>query len=1164
LFALTTAIALGVFGRPVPVRADQPPVDSPTLEFVEREVRPLLVERCFKCHGNVEHPKGGLKLVDRAAVLQGGDSGPAAVPGKPAESYLIETIGYRETVQMPPDGKLSDAQIATLTKWVELGLPWPAANSTDAAMAAAKADASSQGYQITAEQRQFWAFQPVTVVPPPPLEEAAWPRSEIDRYILARLEQDHLRHAPAADRRTLIRRATFDLTGLPPTPAEVQAFLADSSDDAFAKVVDRLLASPQYGQRWGRHWLDVARYTDYGDARNLAQNTPLSDIRDAWRYRDWVVQAMNRDLPYDRFIIDQVAGDLVEPASPDRLNVEGTIATGFLAVGAWGNGDADKEKMLTDIVDDQLNVTCRAFLGLTVTCARCHDHKFDPIPTADYYSLAGIFYSTHIIPDVGPKTAGALMLRVPLLSAAELAADTAAREAGKGRLGELKAQVATLLEQDYQKQAKSLVGQTARYLMAAWNYQYSDQRPANQPVDQFAAPRGLDSRLLTQWIAYLGLGDPTLLSKSVADADGVPGLRAWVPASGESHPVFQVNPTDNPARYLSWLIPPHAAAVHPSPAGSVAVAWRSPIAGAVRIRGRIADGDPNGGDGVGWAIVRRRGHASENLVTGVIDNGGSQDFAALADLQSLENVDMRPGDAVWLVISPRTGYGFDTTIVELEISEMITDGRVWSLAQDVIADPLKAGYVNPHPDALGNPAVWEFLDLLALSNAGNRVRPDSPLARWYEAIDGPGQPTDKRSVAETAAAEIEQSLLAAATAPVDEPAARCYAELTSASGPFRPADAPADDRLLEETRPQVAEIRGQMATLEKRLAEPVPAANGAQDGGVPQTIYAGFHDARIQVRGSYARLGETVPRRFPRIFAGENQPPITEGSGRLQLARWLASPENPLTARVMVNRIWQHHFGEGIVRSASNFGKLGERPTHPELLDYLADRFVKLGWSIKALHREIMLSATYQQSSIGDGDAAAQDPDNRLLSRANRWRLESEAVRDNLLAVAGRLDTALEGPSTRDFGTSRRTLYVMTIRSDRTGFGPLFDAADPLLSVEARITSTVAPQSLFMMNSEFVIAQAGALADRMLAERTPDEPGAAAETAGNRPPDAPSPERTRIERLYELLYGRPVTDREVAIGRQLLAARRAASDERGAWLAYCQVLLCANEFIYID
>ncbi|HEY1786182.1 MAG TPA: PSD1 and planctomycete cytochrome C domain-containing protein [Pirellulales bacterium] len=1153
IFVLAMVIALGLFGRPGAASADPPAVEASVLEFVEREVRPLLVERCFKCHGNVEQPKGGLKLVDRAAVLQGGDTGPAAVPGKPDESYLIETIGYRDAVRMPPDGKLSDPQIATLTRWVALGLPWPAASSSDPAPAPPKADSGLQGYQITDEQRRFWAFQPVKVVSPPPVDETGWPQSAIDHYILARLEQAHLRHAPTADRRTLIRRATFDLTGLPPTPAEVQAFLADTSADAFARVVDRLLASPAYGQRWGRHWLDVARYTDCGDARDLAQNSPVSDVKEAWRYRDWVVDAMNRDLPYDRFIIDQIAGDLVEPATPDKLNVAGTIATGFLAVGPWGNGDADKEKMLTDIVDDQLNVVSRAFLGLTVTCARCHDHKFDPIPTADYYSLAGIFYSSHILPEVGSKGAGAPMLRIPLLPANELVA----RETGKGRLAELKTQVAAAFEQDYRQQAKGLIDQTARYLMAAWDYQSSDQRAANQPIEQFAASRGLDARVLAQWTAYLGLGDPKLLTKSVANADGVPGLHAWTPAEA-SHPVVQVNPTDAAARYLTFTIPGHSAAVHPSPTGSVAVAWRSPIAGAVRIRGRIADGDPSGGDGVGWAVVRRRGHANEKLATGLLDNGAAQDLAKLADLRPLDNVDVRPGDAIWLVISPRTSYFCDTTVVELEVSEMITDGRSWSLARDVIADPVESDHANPHPDALGNQGVWEFLDLAAVSDAGGRVGLDPLLVRWFEAIDGPGQPAENRPLAETVAVEIERSMMAAATAPADAPAVRWYTELTAVTGPFRPADTAADERLTAETKPRVAEMRGQIAAIEKQLAEPIPLAHGAQEGGVPQTIYEGCHDARIQIRGSYSRLGETVPRRFPRILAGENQTPISQGSGRLELARWLASPDNPLSARVMVNRIWQHHFGEGIVRSASNFGKLGEAPTNPELLDYLADRFVKLGWSMKALHREIMLSATYQQSSIGDADTAAQDPDNRTFARANRWRLESEAVRDNLLAVAGRLDPALGGPSTRDFAVPRRTLYVMTIRSDRSGFGTLFDAADPLLSVEARITSTVAPQSLFLMNNDFVVAQAGALADRVLAESV------AAAAADNPPADAPSLDRWCIERLYELVYGRPVTDREVGVARELLAGRRGVSDEHAAWLAYCQVLLCANEFIYID
>ena len=649
------------------------------------------------------------------------------------------------------------------------------------------------------------------------------------------------------------------------------------------------------------------------------------------------------------------------------------------------------------------------------------------------------------------------------------------------------------------------------------------------------------------------------LSHSRPNADGIAGVHAWVNGN-LPEPSFRVNTGDTPAANLTWVIPPHSAAVHPSPSTNVLVAWRSPIAGTVRIRGRVTDGDPVGGNGYGYSVARRHGHAIERLVAGVLDNGGKQDFGALPNVARLDQVDVQPGDLIWLSISPRDGdYGYDTTIVELEISETIADGRVWSLARDVIPDPLADGQGNPHRDALGNADVWQFFELASAVDNAASVEPDSPLARWFAAIDTAGPPTDKGAEVRRVADELQQEALTASAAPADAKSNRWYAELTSSTGPLRPADKLDEKYASQATRNRLAEMRSQIATLDEELAEPVPVSLGAQEGGVPQTIYEGIHDARIQVRGSYLRLGDSVPRRFPRILAGDDQTPITAGSGRLELARWLASPDNPLTARVMVNRIWQHHFGEGIVRSTNNFGKLGERPTHPELLDYLADRFVRLGWSIKALHREIMLSATYQQASLGDPQTVGHDPDNRLLGRANRWRLESEAIRDSLLAVAGRLDLTREGPSTRDFSAPRRTMYLMTIRSDRSGFGTLFDGADPLLPVEARNVSTVAPQSLFLLNNDFVMAQAGALADRVLAEP--------AECNGGADGIAPSDdeiERGRIERLYELLYSRPVTDREVAIGRELLAARRTTTDQRPAWVAYCQVLLCANELVYID
>jgi hypothetical protein len=718
---------------------------TPGEEFFEKEVRPLFVEHCLKCHGDAK-PKGGLRLTSRAAVLKGGDTGPAAVAEKPDDSLLIRAVRYNDMPQMPPKRKLTDRQIAVLTRWVKLGLPWPtiASNST--------ATAGRGEFHITEEQSRFWSFQPVKAVAPPNVRDTKWPRADLDRFILAALESKGLRPTKPADKRTLLRRATFDLTGLPPTPAEVETFLRDDKPDAFARVVDRLLASPAYGERWGRHWLDLVRYTDSFDARGLGGEM---DCADAWRYRDWVVQAFNRDLPYDRFVTDQIAGDLV-PCS-EGFNRDGIIATGFLALGNWGGGDADKEKLLTDIADDQVDVVSRTFLGLTMACARCHDHKFDPISTADYYGLAGIFFSTHILPNVGPKTNGPPMLRIPLLPPTELAA-------------------------------------------------------------------------------------------------------------------------------------------------------------------------------------------------------------------------------------------------------------------------------------------------------------------------------------------------------------------------------------------------------RQKTKTPIPYANGAQEGGVPGSPHAGVHDVAIHIRGRYDRLGERVPRRFPEILAGRQQKPITSGSGRLQLAQWLTRPDHPLTARVMVNRIWQQHFGEGIVRTPSNFGKLGQSPSHSELLDWLAHEFVRSGWSIKHIHRLVMLSATYQQSCEAapplypprnGGDKGGGDPDNHLFGRMSRRRLEAEALRDAVLAVSGRLDRTMGGPGARDFATPRRTLYLMTIRSDRAGFGPLFDVADPTAPVDKRTISTVAPQALFLLNNSFLLEQTRVLAKRIVAAEKTD--------------------RGRIEWSYALLYGHPPSSEEVRIGLDFL--RRAGES---GWEEYCQVLLCANEFCYVD
>ncbi|MDB5353320.1 MAG: Planctomycete cytochrome [Planctomycetota bacterium] len=1078
-------------------------------EFFEKQVRPLLVEHCAKCHGD-EKPKGKLKLTSKANLLTGGESGPAAVAGKPEESLLVHAIRYRDEPKMPPKGKLSENQIAILTKWVEIGMPWP-----ETTVAEAPGSASTP-YVITDQQRQFWSFQPVKVVPPPAVKDHAWPKGEIDRFILSALESKGLRPAAQADKRTLIRRASFDLTGLPPTPEEIDAFLKDENPDAFGRVVDRLLASPAYGERWARHWLDVVRYADSLDSRGSGQP---GDILDAWRYRDWVVQALNADLPYDRFVKNQIAGDLLPPADvsegSDGFNRAGTIATTMLAIGNWGNGDADKEKILTDIADDQVDVVSKAFLGLTVSCARCHDHKFDPIPTKDYYGLAGIFFSTHILPKLTPKGAGETIIRVPLDSPG----DTARRKAHQERLATLDAELKALTAKEYAEFASTLKPQSHRDLIALWEYQ---NRPADQAsvnLAEFATSRGLAPFALRQWSEALGVGNATLLSQKVPEIQGNPGLKAWNgPAEFGS---ATANLTNQAQQVSTFRLPPRSLAVHPGPSSGVAVTWTSPMSGLVRISGRVADADPSGGDGILWYVDHRSPAGGRELASGEVANGGATSLAQGAGGDALASVAVRPGDCIRLTIMPKGNYTCDTTTVDVTISSW-SDASTWDVTRDIL-DDFHAG--NPHADRLGHPGVWRFEDL------GTKERPaalsddkNSPAASWQRSVL-----SGDRGQVEAAATKLADSIAA------DDKRSPLMIR--------NPAD---ESALPEDRRERLSTARSRLDDHRRKAPAPVEFANAAQDGGVPESSQAGSHDVRVHIRGRYDRLGEPVPRHFPIILGGSPEKPIQQGSGRRDLAEWIVKPGHPLTARVLVNRLWLHHFGEGIVRTPSNFGKLGDRPSHPELLDFLADRLVSNGWSLKAMHRLIMLSATYQQSSTGTPEAVAQDAENRLFGRMNRRRLEAEVIRDNLLSVSGRLDRRLAGPPEREFNSPRRGLYVTTIRSDRSTFGALFDQADSTAPVDRRIVTTVAPQSLFMLNNPFVLERSHEFADRLRRDSPADDPA-------------------RIQRAYLLLFGRDPTDPERAIAQGFLAKAKSRGDsETAAWDSYAHILICANEFLTID
>jgi hypothetical protein len=1112
-------------------------------EFFELRVRPVLAEHCFSCHGGKEEVEGELRLTSRTLLLEGGASGPAAVPGDAPASLLVQAVEYRDALQMPPDGKLADADVEALREWVARGLPWPEERA-GAAGAGSGHDKSSSGFQISDEARAFWSFQPIARPAPPQVNNEAWPAGAIDQFILARLEQAGLPPAAAADRRTLIRRATYDLTGLPPTPQEVEAFVRDDSPDAFAKVVDRLLASPEYGQRWARHWLDLVRYTDSFDAR-IADGANVMDCSAAWRYRDWVVDALNSDMPYDEFLTNQIAGDLLPAAGGQERNIPGIVATGVLAIGNWGGGDADKEKLLTDIADDQIDLVGRAMLGLTLACARCHDHKFDPISTADYYALAGIFMSTHILEDPGPKTNGPPMLRVSL----ETAADVERRGEYDRRLASLRDELAGLRQEQFARLAEKQLEDAGRTLRAAWQYAHWPSTAPRPAIEQFAADQGLPAFALRGWIEAIDSPGGALLASVVENLAGNPGLYAWKGA-GDT-PSAVANASDAEVGFLTIRMPPRTVAIHPSPAAGVAVEWRATAAGRYRIAGRLRDADPNCGDGVDWSLAVSRGRSQSQLAAGSVDNGGQQNFDDAKNAASLAEVSLAAGESLQLAVLPRGDHSCDTTLVDLEISEAGAS-RTWNLARDVTANPLEGGVGNPHGDSAGNAGVWRLVDLAGAGAAPPLV--SQPLLRaWYEIAAQPADDDASREQASQAADAVQQALDRALQEPSspDEAAAGLRKFLVSRESPFWGEGRGGEALLPPQTRAELQRLVAELASLSANPPAEPGYAHACLEGGCPKSPQEGLHDVRIHIRGRYDRLGELVPRRFPEILAGADQPPIGPGSGRRQLAQWLVRPDNPLVARVMVNRIWQQHFGQGIVRTPSNFGELGERPTHPELLDWLASEFIARGWSTKAMHRLIMASAAYQQSSQPAAAALEHDPENRLFGRMNRRRVDAEQLRDSLLAASGALDRSLGGPAVRDIQSPRRTLYLMTIRSDRTSFRDLFDAADATAIVDQRNVSIVAPQALFLLNHPLVQAQASRLAERARAAR---------------PQDA-----DRIDRLYRWLFGRGASPDEQQLALALLEKWRGAGKGRAAdevearaWIQYCQVLICSNEFAFID
>lgn len=901
------------------------PADDSQIAFFEKTIRPILINRCYECH-SVESgkSKGGLLIDSREGLLKGGDNGPALVAGDPDKSRIIESVRYHnQDMQMPPKGALPSAEVKALEAWVKMGAPDPREAVADAKHAAPRVIDIAEG-------SKHWAFRPIAN----PKVPAVKAENPIDAFIIEKLTEKGMSLAAPADKRTLIRRATFDLTGLPPTPDEVDAFLADNAPDAFAKVVDRLLRSPHYGEKWGRHWLDVARYSD---SNGLDENIALGT---AWRYRDYVVKSINADKPFDQFLTEQLAGDLLESKDiPTRH--ERVTATAFLNLGAKVLAEPDKDKLAMDVIDEQIDVMGRAFMGLTLGCVRCHDHKFDPIPQTDYYALAAIFKSTQSF------------------SVDRIGALSTAYEAPMGSL------------------------------------------------DDFAAVKSSERILKEQRAA---------VSKAQSEAN---------------------------------------------------------------------------------AALRKeaREHAVDYLMAAC-------ELPATPTLSSVKPVAEKHGLRPHLLLNCR---------VYLAANENLPVFKPWH-------DAMKSAGTATH------------------------------LHDYFAAIFSAAE----KLAVKTKVKNDEGSLLHQARAELDKAAG--FLALPPEPIVLYPKEVAEKVRALMDT----------MMTTESNLPD-LPTTLAVSEA--PKV----FKELPVHIRGNHLALGKPVRRGVVQVVQAslKTQPQFPANqSGRLELARWLASPEHPLTSRVMANRIWSWHFNQGIVSTTDNFGLLGQKPTHPELLDWLARWFTSNGWSLKDMHRLIMSSKTYQQSSTVPPQAALRDPENHLLNHFPVRRLEAEEVRDALLHVAGSLDTTFGGKTiprrnrefvfnhtSKDFttyGSTRRALYLPIIRNNLYDLFQQFDYPDPSTSTGLRNSTVVSPQALLLMNSDLASDAARAFAQR-LAKLSSDNV-------------------QRLRTAYRLAFAREATEDDLHRAQNFLVTTNAALNssqqdaekrEQQTWSQLCQALMMSNEFIYL-
>jgi mono/diheme cytochrome c family protein len=1265
--------------------------DSET-DFFEARIRPVLAGTCFRCHG--DQKTGAMLRVDsREALVKGGESGAAIVPGQPDESLLIKAIQRHESVSaMPPerDKALRPDQIADFVSWVKGGAAWPAVT-------------------VKFETSRHWAFEPVQNPAPPVVKNTAWVRTSIDPFILARQEEVGVSPAAQADKRTLIRRATFDLTGLPPTPDEIEAFERDSSANAFATVVERLLASSAYGEKWGRHWLDVVRYAD------TAGETADYPVPVAWRYRNYVIDSFNADKPYDEFLREQIAGDILAVQGPADRYAERTTATGYLAISRRFGFDSENYHHLT--IQDTIDTLGLSVLGLSLGCARCHDHKFDTVTMRDYYGLYGVFDSSrYAFPGSEQKQKVRSML--PLLPPddalpkwrafdARIAAMSTSLEKQKQPVPGAILRSLNDMDGDFELQAPAAGGSNG-VLVPPWLYvgKIAVTNAAQSPFKNLyprgkvgaSVPAGSDPYRIVQAIYPARSSDNcdvlnVNLDFRVTPVDGSqPGShRFWIgsmltsPAaevliSSESISLRQGTTVEQiaampPGQWqnlqLSLNLKTRTMSGAIGAPGSVTTFSGKPLStswsGVVDFVGLDSSGEPGAGrpaieyDNLGVqqaaiAAVSTEAATSFGTASGLDPVALSKELDELTGFDGdfeLQTQDAAPG-VPW-------GPG-PNSVVKISGSAQSPFVNVYSAGQFGIHMPNRGEYdgfgravsnIKPNAEGhlfasfdfrcanidAGGTGSWRYylghgpgnsaaVELFFNGSEFFRRSADlreaiSPLevGRWYhvqlsldlnkKTYSGVLVSADRKGDAgvrgrETRAQQeetraqrdgetrsrpggkvefsgqlatgwdgvidytfidsyghiggVRPSLDADNFAIVSTPIPAVDASPVTGSSESREARIARVKTLRQQLADLMTNVELSKQELNKLLAEgPFEMTYGVTEG-TP-------HNVRMQMRGEPDKPGDEVPRGFIKVLGDDALPAESTGSGRMELARWITRKENPLTSRVMSNRIWQYHFGRGLVKTPNDFGVRGMAPTHPELLDHLAHQFVECRWSVKQMHRLIMLSSTYQQASTpaAAGSAVADTTD--LYAEFPRRRLDAEEIRDSILAVSGELDRtpgrehpfptpiswgySQHGPFSAVYDHNKRSVYLMTQRLKRHPFLALFDGADPNASTPDRLGTTVPTQALFFLNDPFVHAKSDKFAAR-LRSVTPDE-------------------SQQIQLANRLALGRSVTDAERVEATQFLTAYKTElaatgqSDiEQKSLAAYVRTLFGSNEFLYLE